>query len=61
MKTGRDANRSGRYISDCCLKEVELVKGQMCPRCPKCQSLTVWELVKERHGSAERNEAAVSS
>jgi hypothetical protein len=46
MKTGQDANRSGRYISECCLKEVGLQRGQMCPRCPKCYGLTVWEFVK---------------
>jgi hypothetical protein len=47
MKTGRDANRSGWYISECCLKEVALIEGQMCPRCPNCYALTVWEFVKE--------------
>jgi hypothetical protein len=47
MKTGRDANRSGSYISECCFKEVTLLKGQMCPRCPNCYALTVWEFVKE--------------
>jgi hypothetical protein len=47
MKTGRDANRAGLYISECCLKEVVLFKGQMCPRCPRCYALTVWQFVKQ--------------
>jgi hypothetical protein len=50
MKTGRDANRSGWYISECCLKEVALIEGQMCPRCPNCSALTVWEFVKSLGG-----------
>lgn len=45
MKAGRDANRSGWYFSECCLKEVALLKGQMCPRCPTCRELTVWVFV----------------
>jgi hypothetical protein len=57
MKTGRDANRSGHYISECCLKEVELLRGQMCPRCPRCYELTVWEFVKEHGQPASREEA----
>jgi len=47
MKTGRDANRSGLYVSECCLKEVVLSESQMCPRCPRCNALTVWEFVKQ--------------
>ena len=46
MKTGRDANRSGLYISECCLKEAAFLKGQMFSRCPRCGALTVWEFVK---------------
>jgi hypothetical protein len=46
MKTGRDANQSGLYISECCLKEVPFLKGQMFARCPRCYALTVWEFVK---------------
>jgi hypothetical protein len=46
MKTGRDANLSGWYISDCCSKEVPFVKGQMFSRCPRCNALTVWEFVR---------------
>ena len=36
MKTGRDANRSGLYISECCLKEVRFLEGQLFSRCPRC-------------------------
>jgi hypothetical protein len=46
MKTGRDANRPGLYISECCLSEVAFTKGQMFKRCPACNALTVWEFVK---------------
>ena len=45
MKTGRDTNRAGLYVSECCLNEVVLSEGQMCPRCPRCNALTVWERV----------------
>ena len=44
MKTGRDANQPGSYTSDCCLVEITVTKGQMLPRCPACNALTVWEL-----------------
>ena len=47
MKTGRDANRPGLYISECCLKERQILKGQMLPRCPGCNALTVWEIEEE--------------
>jgi hypothetical protein len=60
MKTGRDTNRAGLYISECCLKEVALLKGQMCPRCPRCYELTVWELVKQQ-GKEQTEQAAVVS
>src|SRR5262245_1293232 len=40
MKTGRDANRPGSYISECCLTEVAILQGQMFPRCPACFALT---------------------
>jgi hypothetical protein len=46
MKTGRDANRAGLYISECCLSEVAFTKEQMFTRCPACNALTVWEFVK---------------
>jgi len=48
MKTGRDASRSGLYISECCLKEVPFLKGQMFSRCPRCSALTVWEFVIQK-------------
>jgi hypothetical protein len=53
MKTGKDANRSGLYISECCLKEVPLLKGQMCPRCPRCYELTIWTLVTVQKAQKE--------
>jgi hypothetical protein len=48
MKTGRDADRSGLYISECCLIVVALVKGDMFPRCPRCYALTLWEFIESR-------------
>ena len=48
MKTGRDANRSGLYISECCFKQVPFLKGQMFSRCPRCSALTVWEFVEQK-------------
>ena len=50
MKTGRDANRSGSYISECCLTEITILQGQMFPRCPACLALTIWEFVKQARG-----------
>ena len=50
MKTGRDANCSGLYVSECCQKERHFVKGHMLPRCPRCNSLTVWETEEEETG-----------
>ncbi len=44
MKTGRDANQPGSYTSECCLVEINVTKGQMLPRCPACNALTVGEL-----------------
>src|SRR5262252_8121896 len=46
MKTGQDAHQSGLYISECCLKEVPFLKGQMFARCPSCSALTIWERVQ---------------
>ena len=53
MKTGRDAKRSGFYISECCLKEVPFLTGQMFSRCPRCNALTVWEFVKQKEHAQE--------
>jgi hypothetical protein len=52
MKTGRDTNRSGSYVSECCLTEVTILDGQMLPRCPACYALTIWELVKQTGAQA---------
>jgi hypothetical protein len=54
MKTGRDADYAGLYVSECCQKKRHILKGQMLPRCPRCFSLAVWEIVE--HESADRNE-----
>jgi hypothetical protein len=47
MKTGRDSNRSGSYLSECCLTEVTVLQGQMFPRCPTCFALTDWEFLEQ--------------
>ncbi len=47
MKTGRDANQPGQYSSECRLAEVSLIKGQMFPRYPACNALTVWDYETE--------------
>ena len=61
MKTGWDADRSGLYISACCLREVTVVKGQMFPRCPRCYGLTVWEFVKQEQRAQMLTRRRVSS
>jgi hypothetical protein len=58
MKTGRDANRSGLYVSECCLKEFDCSEGQMLPRCPRCNALTVWEL--EEFETGDKNETPLT-
>jgi len=45
MKTGTDANERGTYSSECCDYEAEFSHDQTFTRCPKCRSLTNWELV----------------
>lgn len=47
MKTGNEANRKGLYSSECCDYEVVFERGQTLTRCPKCSSLTVWDLAEE--------------
>jgi hypothetical protein len=54
MKTGRDANQRGSYTSECCLVEINVTKGQMLPRCPACNALTVWELREQTSRKIDR-------
>ncbi len=61
MKTGRDADRSSLYISDCCLREITVVKGEMLPRCPRCYGLTLWELVKQEQRARALIRKGISS
>ena len=56
MKTGRDADTSGLYVSECCLTEFTLVTGQMFPRCPTCFALTVWEFVSQSRSAEGSSE-----
>jgi hypothetical protein len=64
MKTGRDADTSGLYVSECCLTEFTLVSGQMFPRCLTCFALTVWEFVPQSQsaeGSSEPSSREISN
>ena len=47
VKTVNEANRKGLYSSECCDCEVVFERGQTLTRCPKCSSLTVWDLAEE--------------
>jgi hypothetical protein len=47
MKTGNEANRKGTYSSECCDYEVTFERGQTLTRCPKCSSLTTWDLTED--------------
>lgn len=47
VKTGKDANREGLYISECCKCKKVVRVGDMLPRCPKCLALTLWEFAGE--------------
>ncbi len=58
MKTGRDTNSSGLYVSECCQKERHFQEGQMLPRCPRCFNLTVWEIVEHETVVRSEKEAA---
>jgi hypothetical protein len=57
MKTGQDTVRAGSYVSDCCLAEVELLKREMFPRCPKCLKLTSWETIDTGTASTDKKAA----
>jgi hypothetical protein len=46
MKTGTDAQQAGVYSSECCEIESAFVEDQTFTRCPRCSSLTRWELVE---------------
>ena len=56
MKTGRDTICSGLYVSECCQKERHFVKGHMLPRCPRCYSLTVWEIKEQEAENRNENQ-----
>jgi hypothetical protein len=57
VKTGKDVVRHGAYASNCCLAELELEKGRMFPRCPKCLKLTVWESTMMRPAASDKKAA----
>jgi hypothetical protein len=46
MKTGTDVYEDGVYSSECCDVEVEFAQEQTFTRCPRCSSLTRWELLE---------------
>jgi hypothetical protein len=45
MRTGDDAMELGLYASECCTVEKTFKIGDCFSRCPKCESLCVWESV----------------
>ena len=45
MKTGTDVYETGVYSSECCECETAFLEEQTFTRCPRCSSLTRWELV----------------
>jgi hypothetical protein len=55
MKTGRDANQSGVYSSECCGAEIRVATEQMFPRCPLCYELTLWVPVKRNIRQGEQH------
>jgi hypothetical protein len=47
MKTGTDVVETGVYSSECCNVEISFSQEQTFTRCPRCSSLTRWELVED--------------
>jgi hypothetical protein len=45
MNTGKDAQFSGLYSTDCCDWEQVFEKGDNLCRCPACAGLCEWELL----------------
>jgi hypothetical protein len=46
MRTSEVAHRSGLYASECCEQELIFIEGDTFWRCPRCQHLCEWTLVK---------------
>ena len=46
MRTSEDVRDSGLYVSECCGEELVFIKGDTLWRCPRCQHLCEWELLK---------------
>jgi hypothetical protein len=61
MKTGRDADQPGQYSSECCLAEIRVIRGQMFPHCPRCNSLTVWDLMRPNPESYGRDGSSIDN
>jgi hypothetical protein len=56
MKVGRDARQAGVYSSECCAAMINVIEGQMFPRCPFCNALTEWEFIKRNIREEGRHE-----
>ena len=52
LKTSHDVALTGKYSPDCCNVEVLFEKGQTFQRCPRCERLTIWQLVTVPKGKA---------
>jgi hypothetical protein len=44
MRTSEDALELGLYTNDCCNQQLIFDIGDTFCRCPRCESLCVWEL-----------------
>jgi hypothetical protein len=60
MKTGRDARQAGVYSSECCVASINVIEGQMLPRCPVCNALTDWEFVRRNARQGRKHEFVLS-
>jgi hypothetical protein len=56
INTGEDAQVQGLYSSDCCEWQESFCKGECFRRCPVCESLCEWELLKPPVGVVPPNE-----
>jgi hypothetical protein len=45
-RTSEDVQQTGTYVPECCNVEIYFEEGMTFQRCPKCESLTLWEFVE---------------
>jgi hypothetical protein len=49
-KTTEEVSQAGTYAPNCCEVEMFFEAGRTFQRCPRCERLTRWELVRVRQG-----------